>query len=36
MKNGKLVGPGAVNVDDVTADDLLAMIIMGKQPQASD
>jgi D-xylose transport system ATP-binding protein len=36
MKNGKLVGPGAVNVDDVTADDLLAMIIMGKQPQASE
>lgn len=33
MKNGKLVGPGAVKVKDVTADDLLAMIIMGKQPE---
>ncbi len=30
MKNGELVG--TVNVDDVTSDDLLAMIIMGKQP----
>jgi D-xylose transport system ATP-binding protein len=34
MKNGKLVGSGAVKVDDVTADDLLAMIIMGKQPES--
>ncbi len=33
MKNGKLVGLGAVKVKDVTADDLLAMIIMGKQPE---
>ncbi len=32
MKNGKLVGSCAVKVDDVTADDLLAMIIMGKEP----
>lgn len=30
MKNGKLVG--TVNVDDVTDDDLLGMIILGKQP----
>lgn len=30
MKNGKLVG--TVNVDDVTDDDLLSMIILGKQP----
>ena len=30
MKNGKLVG--TVNVDDVTTDDLLAMIIAGKKP----
>lgn len=36
MKNGKLVGPGAVNIKDVTADDLLAMIIMGKQPASAD
>ncbi|MCA0869510.1 ATP-binding cassette domain-containing protein [Seohaeicola saemankumensis] len=34
MKNGKLVG--TVDVDDVTDDDLLGMIILGKQPgQAS-
>lgn len=32
MKNGKLVG--SVNVNEVTADDLLAMIILGKQPQS--
>jgi len=31
MKNGKLVG--TVNVDEVTEDDLLGMIILGKQPQ---
>ena len=30
MKNGKLVG--SVNVDDVTDDDLLSMIILGKNP----
>ncbi len=30
MKNGKLVG--TVNVSDVTDDDLLAMIILGKKP----
>lgn len=30
MKNGKLVG--TVNVDDVTDDDLLSMIILGKLP----
>ncbi len=30
MKNGKLVG--SVNVDDVTDDDLLSMIILGKKP----
>lgn len=30
MKNGKLVG--TVNVDEVTDDDLLAMIILGKNP----
>jgi len=30
MKNGKLVG--TVDVDDVTTDDILAMIIAGKQP----
>jgi D-xylose transport system ATP-binding protein len=32
MKNGKLVG--TVNVSDVTDDDLLGMIILGKQPGA--
>jgi len=32
MKNGKLVG--TVNVDDVTDDDLLGMIILGKTPEA--
>ncbi len=31
MKNGKLVG--TVNVDDVTDDDLLSMIILGKKPE---
>jgi len=30
MKNGKLVG--TVNIADVTDDDLLSMIILGKQP----
>ena len=30
MKNGQLVG--TVNVTDVTADDLLGMIILGKNP----
>ena len=30
MKNGKLVG--TVNVADVTDDDLLSMIILGKMP----
>jgi len=30
MKNGKLVG--TVNIDDVTDDDLLSMIILGKTP----
>ncbi|MGR3660711.1 MAG: ATP-binding cassette domain-containing protein [Paracoccaceae bacterium] len=30
MKNGKLVG--TVNVDEVTEDELLAMIILGKNP----
>lgn len=30
MKNGKLVG--CVNVDEVTDDDLLSMIILGKKP----
>ncbi len=33
MKNGKLVG--TVNVADVTEDDLLGMIILGKQPGAA-
>lgn len=31
MKNGQLVG--TVNVDDVTEDDLLSMIILGKSPE---
>lgn len=31
MKNGKLVG--TVNVDDVTDDELLSMIILGKKPE---
>ncbi|MDO6797103.1 ATP-binding cassette domain-containing protein [Shimia thalassica] len=31
MKNGKLVG--VVDVDDVTDDDLLGMIILGKKPE---
>ncbi len=34
MKNGKLVG--TVEVADVTDDDLLGMIILGKQPGASE
>ena len=33
MKNGALVG--TVNVDDVSEDDILAMIILGKQPEAA-
>ncbi len=33
MKNGKLVG--SVNVADVTDDDLLGMIILGKKPASS-
>ncbi len=33
MKNGALVG--TVNVDDVSEDDILAMIILGKQPDAT-
>ena len=33
MKNGKLVG--TVDIDDVTDDDLLSMIILGKRPGAS-
>ena len=33
MKNGKLVG--SVNVADVTDDDLLGMIILGKNPRAA-
>ena len=31
MKNGQLVG--VVKVDEVTEDDLLGMIILGKQPE---
>jgi D-xylose transport system ATP-binding protein len=31
MKNGQLVG--VVKVDDVTEDDLLGMIILGKKPE---
>jgi len=34
MKNGKLVG--TVNVEDVTDDDLLSMIILGKKPGEAD
>ena len=34
MKNGELVG--TVNVDDVTDDDLLSMIILGKKPGSPD
>ena len=30
MKNGQLVG--TVKVDEVTEDDILGMIILGKQP----
>ncbi len=30
MKNGQLVG--TVNVDEVTDDDILGMIILGKKP----
>ena len=33
MKNGQLVG--TVDVDDVTDDDLLGMIILGKKPGAA-
>ncbi|MEO1541963.1 MAG: ATP-binding cassette domain-containing protein [Pseudomonadota bacterium] len=33
MKNGKLVG--VVKVDEVTEDDLLGMIILGKQPESA-
>jgi len=33
MKNGRLVG--TVNVDEVTEDDLLGMIILGKNPKAA-
>ena len=33
MKNGKLVG--TVRVEDVTEDDILGMIILGKQPAAA-
>lgn len=32
MKNGKLVG--TVRVEDVTEDDILGMIILGKKPPA--
>jgi D-xylose transport system ATP-binding protein len=32
MKNGKLVG--SVRVDDVTEDEILGMIILGKHPHA--
>ncbi|MBT8410165.1 MAG: ATP-binding cassette domain-containing protein [Octadecabacter sp.] len=32
MKNGKLIG--VVNVDEVTTDELLAMIIAGKKPKS--
>lgn len=34
MKNGKLVG--SVRVDDVTEDEILGMIILGKHPHAED
>jgi D-xylose transport system ATP-binding protein len=30
MKNGQLVG--TVNVDEVTDEDILSMIILGKKP----
>lgn len=33
MKNGQLVG--TVNIEDVTDDDLLSMIILGKKPDAA-
>jgi len=33
MKNGKLVG--TVRTEDVTKDDVLGMIILGKQPGAA-
>jgi len=33
MKNGKLVG--TVDIDAVTDDDLLGMIILGKQPESA-
>ncbi len=31
MKNGKVIG--IVKVDEVTEDDILGMIILGKQPE---
>ena len=31
MKNGELVG--TVNIEDVSDDDLLSMIILGKKPE---
>ena len=34
MKNGKLVG--TVNIEDVTDDDLLSMIILGKNPNETE
>ncbi|MGR3617422.1 MAG: ATP-binding cassette domain-containing protein [Paracoccaceae bacterium] len=34
MKNGQLVG--TVNIEDVTDDDLLSMIILGKKPDAAE
>lgn len=34
MKNGQLVG--TVKVDEVTEDDILGMIILGKQPEKAD
>ena len=34
MKNGKLVG--SVRVEDVTEDDILGMIILGKHPHAAE
>jgi D-xylose transport system ATP-binding protein len=32
MKNGQLVG--TVNVNEVTDEDILGMIILGKRPEA--
>jgi D-xylose transport system ATP-binding protein len=34
MKNGQLIGNE--RVEDVTEDDILSMIIMGKNPKAKD